>query len=124
MKVFEIRILLTIAFFLLMILSGIWLSRKGKPYNLILFNIHKMISLGAILMTTLALLFYSRDYALSSINITLIICTAILFIILLLTGGLLNIKKEMPRFVLITHRITPLIVSVLAFLSIYILIQN
>jgi len=34
-------------FFLFIFLSGIWLSRSGKPLNGLILNIHKLISLAA-----------------------------------------------------------------------------
>jgi hypothetical protein len=39
--------------FLLTLVFGIWLSNSGKPYNGILFNIHKLIALGAVIATTM-----------------------------------------------------------------------
>ena len=31
--------------FLLIIISGIWLTKTGRPYSPVLFNVHKLISL-------------------------------------------------------------------------------
>jgi hypothetical protein len=35
-------------FFLFIFLSGIWLSYSGKPVNVIILTIHKLISLAAV----------------------------------------------------------------------------
>jgi hypothetical protein len=37
--------------FLLMLAFGLWLSRVGRPYNGLLFNIHKLLALGAVVVT-------------------------------------------------------------------------
>jgi hypothetical protein len=40
-------------FFLLTVAFGLWLSRTGKPYNGVLFNIHKLIALGVVIFTVM-----------------------------------------------------------------------
>ena len=37
--------------FLFTIGTGIWLSNSGKPYNTLIFNIHKLIALGTVIFT-------------------------------------------------------------------------
>ena len=41
-----IGLLFTLAF-------GFWLSRRGKPYNGFLFNVHKLIALGTVIITVM-----------------------------------------------------------------------
>lgn len=41
--------------FLLTLASGFWLSRGGKPLNGVIFNIHKLIALGAVVATAVQL---------------------------------------------------------------------
>lgn len=36
--------------FLLTVVFGFWLGRLGKPYNGLLFNVHKLIALGAVIL--------------------------------------------------------------------------
>ena len=43
MIVFALAFALTLVF-------GFWLSRKGKPYNGALFNAHKLLALGAVIV--------------------------------------------------------------------------
>jgi hypothetical protein len=35
---------------------GLWLSRTGKPYNWLLFNIHKLTALAVVVLTVLQLI--------------------------------------------------------------------
>ncbi len=37
--------------FLIIIGFGLWVSKVGKPYNNLLFYIHKLIALGAVILT-------------------------------------------------------------------------
>lgn len=39
--------------FLVTVAFGFWLGKIGKPYNGILFNIHKLIALGIVIITSL-----------------------------------------------------------------------
>ena len=36
-------------FLLFIILSGIWLSRTGRPLSVLILTLHKLISLGAVI---------------------------------------------------------------------------
>ena len=35
-------------FFVFILLSGVWLSRTGRPLNVLILTIHKLISLAAV----------------------------------------------------------------------------
>lgn len=39
--------------FLTTLIFGFWLSRKRKPYNGILFNIHKLVALSTVIVTVM-----------------------------------------------------------------------
>ena len=39
--------------FILTLVFGFWVSRLGKPYNGVLFNVHKLIALGALVVTAI-----------------------------------------------------------------------
>jgi hypothetical protein len=57
MENLTIRIIPTISFFLFMLLTGIWLSRKGKPYNKLIFTLHKILTLLVILFAARLIIF-------------------------------------------------------------------
>lgn len=41
--------------FLLILAFGLWLRKKGRPYPGLLFNIHKLLALGTVILTALEL---------------------------------------------------------------------
>ncbi len=43
----QLRVIGAGLFFLFIFLSGIWLSRSGKPYSVVILSIHEFISLAA-----------------------------------------------------------------------------
>ena len=53
MSTTQLRIACTGLFFLLIFFFGFWLNRSGKPYNLFIFTIHKLIALGAVVFLTM-----------------------------------------------------------------------
>ena len=113
MELLEFKNVLSAIFFILMILSGIWMSRKGKPYNVLLFNFHKLISVATLVMIILIILAWSQVSSLTGSFMVLMILAGLVFVILMITGGLLNVKKETPPALLYTHRISPIILTAL-----------
>ncbi len=49
--------------FALTLAFGFWLSHAGKPYNGLLFNVHKLIALGAVVLAVLRLASLPRPVA-------------------------------------------------------------
>ena len=110
--------------FVLIILSGIWLTRTGKPYPSILFNAHKLISLtGAILAGIVAYQLQKSIEASTGLR-TIIIITGACLLVLIITGGLLNIEKSIYPILRIIHRVlSPLSIALLT-LTFYFLLKN
>lgn len=93
--------------FLLIFLSGIWLSRAGKPYNTLVFAIHKLIGLavGAFLIVTVV---RTHQLApLASIEIIAVAVTALFFVGTVVAGGMLSIDKPTPPLVSRMHLVVP-----------------
>ena len=42
--------------FILTLVFGFWLSRSGKPYHTLIFNVHKLIALAAVVVTAIQIL--------------------------------------------------------------------
>lgn len=80
--------------FIAILLSGFWVSRLGKPYNTLVFTLHKLIGLG--LGTWLVKIVYDRTQllALPSSQTSILALTVILFAITVVAGGLLSIQAE------------------------------
>jgi hypothetical protein len=94
-------------FSLFLFLSGFWLSRSGKPYNGIIFNIHKLIALTAVVLFVITLYRTNQVAALRPVESLAVIVTGFLLLGLFVTGGLLSIEKPMPAIILKLHHITP-----------------
>ena len=106
-------------FFLFILLSGFWLSRSGKPYNGLIFNIHKLIGLGAGIYLVRTVYMTHQAAPLSPTQWTAIIVTVLLFLFAVAAGGLLsiladggleNMGQPQRRSIETVHKITPYLI--------------
>ena len=95
------------ALFVVIFFFGFWLSGAGKPYNGLLFNLHKLIALGTLIF--LGVLVYRANQAapLDGLVWAVGILTGLLFLGTMITGGLLDIDKPLPAVLATVHHITP-----------------
>jgi hypothetical protein len=98
---FAIGIISTL--FLFIFLSGYFLSRSGKPFNVPVLTIHKLLSLTALIYLSTRVV----QVPLNSLKIGLVAASVIFFISAIITGGLLSTDKNMPTIVHRFHQIIP-----------------
>lgn len=110
-------------FFLLILLSGYWLSRTGKPYGTIVFTIHKLVAVAAVVLLGVTVYRIHRAGALSAIELLAAITTGVFFLGTMVTGGLLSIPidKAMPAIVHKLHQVTPYLTVLSTAVALYFL---
>lgn len=86
--------IITGSFFLLILVSGYWLSHLGKPYNGIVFNLHKLIGLAAGIFLIVTVVRAGRVAPLGGIEIAVLAATVLVFVLLVAAGGLLSVVAE------------------------------
>ena len=106
------------AIYLFIFISGFSLSRSGKPYNGIVFNLHKLIALA--LVVVFAVILY-RTVPLSAGDFIAGAAAAVFFLGLFITGGLASIDKRMPGIVLRLHHIFPYLAVLSTAIGLYFL---
>lgn len=94
-------------FFLFIFLSGFWLSQSGKPLNSLIFTIHKLIAVAAVIFLATTLHRSNQVAPLSTVALIASAVTGVCFLGTIVTGGMLSIDKEMPEAVLTMHQVTP-----------------
>lgn len=109
---------------LLTLIFGFWLSSSGKPYNGILFNIHKLIALGAVIAAGIQLAKVLRGADSLALVITLLVLAGICVIALFATGTLLSIEKMDYRLVLTIHQIATVTLVIAVGLVAYLLVRK
>ena len=94
MDIINSQTIYTGLFFLFILLSGFWVARTGKPYNTVVFNIHKFIGLGLGYFLIRIVYLTNQAAPLNAIQWTAIAVTVFLFVFTVAAGGLLSILAE------------------------------
>lgn len=103
MSIHHLRVISTGLFYLLIFASGFWLNHTGKPYNGIVFNIHKLTAVTAVVLFAITLYRIQRVVPLSTVELMATAVNGVFFLSLLVTGSLLSINQPMPEMVLKLH---------------------
>jgi hypothetical protein len=93
--------------FLLILGTGAWVGLVGRPYNTLLFSLHKLIALGGVIVTGLEIYRTFADVGGEAASLALVALTALSVIALFATGALMSIRRAADRRLLIVHRVAP-----------------
>jgi len=110
--------------FVLIIVSGIWLAKAGKPYDATQFNIHKILSLVAVVLTGVIAYGLYKAAGNPQLVLVLMIIAALLFLILLVSGGLMNTDTTAHQLLQLVHRISSGLAVILSVLVFYLLLKS
>ena len=115
------KFIVTGILFLLTLAFGFWLSRSGKPYNGILFNIHKLIALAMVVVAVLQLIKVLKTPSSPMLLIVMLVLAGLCVIALFASGALMSAGKLNYTIMLAVHRIAPPALVVTLTLVIYLL---
>jgi hypothetical protein len=119
------RIMICGLLFLLTLASGVWVSHAGKPINVMIFTIHKLIALTTVIVVATTVYNVHRAMPVREvIELATIAVTALLFIVLFITGALLSRNSPMPAAVLKIHQVAPVLALVSSTITTYLLVSN
>jgi len=107
--------------FLLTLAFGLWVSYSGKPYNGILFNIHKLIALGAVIVTIVQLSRMLTTADSMALIIVLLVLAGVCVVALFATGALMSMGKLNYDVTLTVHKIAPVVMALAMALVVYLL---
>jgi len=109
-----ITLLLTLGF-------GFWVSDTGKPYNGLLFNIHKLIALGTVIIAAIQLSKMLKGADSLGLIIALLALASICVIALFATGALMSMEKLDYMLTLTIHRIASAVMVVVTVLVVFLI---
>ena len=107
--------------FILTLVFGFWLSRSGKPYHTLIFNIHKLIALAAVVVAATQTFNALRIGETQPILIGLLVVIGVCAVALFVTGALMSANKATGRAALTIHKIAPLLAALAALGTLYLL---
>ena len=110
--------------FLLVLFFGFWLSKLGKPYNGILFNIHKLVALGTVIVAVMQIYKVLKLMELQALIVVLIIVTAISVVALFASGAFMSIGNVNYQVMKAVHNVAPVLAVTAMALTIYLLAEN
>lgn len=91
--------------FLFVFLSGVWLSNSGKPLNVIILTIHKLIGLATAIFIAVTVYRVNQEAKLSTVALTASVITGLLFLSTIISGGLLSTGKPMAEVISAVHKV-------------------
>ncbi len=115
------RVPVSLIFLVLIFASGFWLKNHGKPYNKVMLNVHKLISLAAAVFLGITIYRIGKVSGFSINGTVVVVITSVLFISAIISGGLTSMDK-MPRIVLRIHQITLSLATVSTGIILYLLV--
>ena len=127
------KIIGTGLFFIFIFASGFWLSRSGKPYSSLVFNVHKLIGLAAGIFLIVTVVKASHVAALRPVEITALVVTVLLFVGLVAAGGLLsvfdsgglaNASQALRAAIKAVHHVLPYLAVLSTAATLYLLVSN
>jgi hypothetical protein len=111
--------------FLFTVLSGVVVSKGGRPYNAAVFGIHKLVALATVILLALVIRqqFKSGDAG-ALLELGVIVITGALFLTLIVTGALLSLDLQLPAAVLRIHQVAPILTLVSSVIAVVLLINT
>ncbi|MBN1312951.1 MAG: hypothetical protein JXB30_16170 [Anaerolineae bacterium] len=103
---------------------GFWLSHLGKPYNSALFNVHKLIALGTVVIAVIQFSKILKGADSLALIIVLLVLAGLCIIALFASGALMSMGKMEYTLALTIHRIAPVVMVVAMVLIAYLLVRN
>jgi hypothetical protein len=115
---------INVLLYLGILVSGLWLSRLGKPYNAILLTIHKLVSLAAVVVLVFTVVRVRSEAALGVADWVAVSVSGLFFAGTIATGALLSVDKPMPPAILVLHRIMPFLTVLSTAATLYLLLAT
>jgi hypothetical protein len=110
--------------FSLTLLSGLWLSGTGKPYQSLPFNLHKMIAVATVVILVIAAInWFNLLGNRPPIALALAVVAALLLLALVVSGSLLTLGVDLSGLSLKVHKIVPLLALAASAASLYLLVH-
>lgn len=117
------KIIIAGALFFFTLISGLIVSRSGRPLNVGLVSVHKLIAIGSVALAGMAVkqLLGMADGKMI-LEVGLMVLSGILSLALIATGALLTREEmQLPALVLKVHQVAPLLTLVFSTFTFFML---
>ena len=100
---------------------GLWVSLTGRPYNGLLFNVHKLLALACVVLTLIPLVGLLKASPAHATALALLALAALCVIVLFATGAVMSIGTFARALVLLAHRIALVLLPLSLVVSVYLI---
>lgn len=107
---------------LLTLLSGLWLYLAGKPLNTAIFNLHKLIALGAVIVTGVGVNRLRTTVEFQGWLVVLVILLGVCVVSLFVSGALMSIGIKAYNLVRAVHNTATVVAALAAGIAGYLLV--
>ena len=109
--------------FLFTLISGVIVSRSGRPLSIGLVTVHKLIAVGTVVLIGMAVnQLYKTADGKAFIEMSILVISAITFLALIATGAFLTREEmQLPAVVLKIHQVAPLLALISSTVTVYLL---
>lgn len=108
---------------LLVILTGIWLSRKGRPLNVGISTLHKLVGLAAGFLLLVTIYQRSGVVPLNKTEWIAVVVTGLCFLGTVISGALLTSDEPRSPALLRVHQIVPVLIVLSSGATLYLLLD-
>ena len=108
--------------FVLILLSGIWVSSSGRPLNVGISTVHKLISLAAGIYLLVTVYRQSKLSPLGPTEWIAVVVTGLCFLVMVASGGFLSSDTPRPVALLRVHQIVPALTVLSTGATLYLLL--
>jgi hypothetical protein len=121
MSITNLRVAGAVLFYLLILITGFWLGIAGKPFNVVILNAHKLISLAGVILLGITVYQINKVSGLGMAELVTVVATCVFCLTAIVSGGLSSIDT-MPNIVVAIHRITLSLAALSAAVTLYLLL--
>jgi len=112
-----------ILFFFLLV-SGMWLSLLGRPLNMILFNVHKIIAIAVIVVLAFFILKLIKNMNLQPLELWFLVLSGIFLILAFASGAILSFEGLVNNFTRMVHKLMPYLAVVSMTITVLLLLRK
>ena len=117
------KLIISLVLLILIIIVGIVLHKTGKPYNTLLFNLHKLASVALVVIIVLLSVKYFKEIDAGLLFYIILGFSSVSFIVLFISGAMMSLDR-MHEIMRIIHIISTILEIISFSLIIYLITRN
>jgi hypothetical protein len=111
--------------FLIALVSGIFLSRGGRPLNAAIFGLHKIVALvTVVLLVVVSVQLYKSGGTQAALELGAMILTSVFLLALFVSGALLSFERSLPALAVAIHKVAPALALVSTIVTLILLVKR